>query len=88
MTTGPVPLRRTRARRHGPGRHLCRGVTKVYGEDGSPVHALRGVDLEARLGELLLLVGPSGCGKTTLLSVIAGVLDADGGRHRPCWART
>ncbi len=57
----------------------CRGVTKVYAEAGAEVHALRGVDLEARTGELLLLVGPSGCGKTTLLSVIAGVLDVTAG---------
>ena len=27
-----------------------------------------------------LIVGPSGCGKTTLLSVIAGILDADEGQ--------
>jgi len=36
---------------------------------------LRGVDFEARLGELTFIVGPSGCGKTTLLSVITGLLD-------------
>ncbi|MDE3153801.1 MAG: ABC transporter ATP-binding protein [Acidobacteriota bacterium] len=41
--------------------------------------ALRGVDLDVRYGELLMIVGPSGCGKTTLVSVIAGVLDRDGG---------
>ena len=28
---------------------------------------------------LLMLVGPSGCGKTTLVSILSGVLDADGG---------
>jgi putative ABC transport system ATP-binding protein len=39
------------------------------------VYALRGIDLEIRSGELLLLVGPSGCGKTTLLSILAGILD-------------
>ncbi len=58
---------------------VCRGVTKVYGEGGSAVHALRGVDLDVRTGELLMLVGPSGCGKTTLISVIAGILDQSGG---------
>jgi len=58
---------------------LCRAVTKVYEGDGTSTHALRGVDLEARAGEMLLLVGPSGCGKTTLLSVVAGILDATAG---------
>ncbi|MFY9985981.1 MAG: ABC transporter ATP-binding protein [Chthoniobacterales bacterium] len=40
---------------------------------------MRGVDLEVRDGELLMLVGPSGSGKTTLLSVIAGVHRRDAG---------
>ncbi len=42
--------------------------------------ALRGIDLDVRRGELLMLVGPSGCGKTTLLSIIAAILDKDGGQ--------
>jgi putative ABC transport system ATP-binding protein len=60
----------------------CRGVTKTYGAGASAVRALRGVDLEVRRGELLMMVGPSGCGKTTLISVIAGILDADEGECR------
>src|SRR5215204_692858 len=59
---------------------VCRGITKVYGEEAeSQVVALRGVDIDVRCGELMMLVGPSGCGKTTLISVIAGILDRDGG---------
>jgi putative ABC transport system ATP-binding protein len=56
-----------------------RAVHKNYGEGGTLVRALDGVDLEVRRGELLLLVGPSGCGKTTLLSVLCGILDATSG---------
>ncbi len=54
-------------------------VGKSYGTGDSVVHALKGVDFEARCGELLMIVGPSGCGKTTLLSVICGTLKYDSG---------
>lgn len=57
----------------------CRGVTKTYGRGNAAVQALRGVDLDVSTGELLMLVGPSGCGKTTLISVLAGLLQRDGG---------
>src|SRR6266516_3773996 len=60
----------------------CRGVTKTYGSGSSAVTALRGIDLEVRKGELMMLVGPSGCGKTTLISVSAGILDQDDGDCR------
>jgi putative ABC transport system ATP-binding protein len=57
----------------------CRGVTKTYGAGDASVMALRGVDLDVRRGELLMVVGPSGCGKTTLISVIAAILGHDSG---------
>ena len=57
----------------------CRKVVKVYDTGGQKVIALNGVDLEIKMGELMMLVGPSGCGKTTLISVIAGILDQDEG---------
>jgi len=58
----------------------CRAVTKEYGAGDASVMALRGIDLDVRRGELLMVVGPSGCGKTTLISVIAGILDQDSGQ--------
>ena len=57
----------------------CRGITKTFGSGDATVHALRGVDLEARFGEVMALVGPSGCGKTTLISILAGLLGRDEG---------
>jgi putative ABC transport system ATP-binding protein len=56
-----------------------RGVTKHFGIGDQQVLALRGVDWDVYKGQMSLIVGPSGCGKTTLLSVIAGILDADAG---------
>jgi len=60
----------------------CTGVTKNFGSGSTQVTALRGIDLEVRTGELMMLVGPSGSGKTTLLSVIAGILDRNDGQCR------
>jgi putative ABC transport system ATP-binding protein len=55
------------------------GVSKVFGTDATRTVALADVTLDLPYGELVLLVGPSGCGKTTLISVVAGLLDATRG---------
>ena len=41
--------------------------------------AVRDVSVEFRDGEMTSVLGPSGCGKTTMLNLIAGFLDPDGG---------
>jgi len=51
------------------------GLRREYGH----IVALDGVDLDVRDGEMLTLLGPSGCGKTTLLRLVAGLEDPDGG---------
>jgi ABC-2 type transport system ATP-binding protein len=50
-------------------------LTKRFGER----EALRGVSFGAAPGELVAIIGPNGAGKTTLLSILAGILDPDGG---------
>jgi len=57
----------------------CRGLTKGFGSGPTAVRALRGVDLDVKPAEVLMIMGPSGCGKTTLLSVISALLDPDSG---------
>ncbi len=51
------------------------GVYKRFGE----VEALRGLDLELRVGEWIGLLGPNGAGKTTLMRIVAGLTSADKG---------
>nr|WP_233493268.1 MULTISPECIES: ABC transporter ATP-binding protein [unclassified Meiothermus] len=50
----------------------------TFAYSGRPV--LRGVSLELRRAEWLALLGPNGGGKSTLLRVMAGLLNPQGGR--------
>jgi NitT/TauT family transport system ATP-binding protein len=54
-------------------------VRKVYRTGASEVVAVSDVTFDIFEGDLLCLVGPSGCGKTTVLKILAGLHDADGG---------
>lgn len=58
---------------------VCEDITKTFGSGETEVRALRGINLEVKEGELMMIVGPSGCGKTTLLSIIAGILNRTSG---------
>ncbi len=55
-----------------------RGLRKTF---GSTV-AVDSIDLDIAAGDLFFLLGPSGCGKTTLLRMLAGFTDPDGGTIR------
>jgi len=52
------------------------GLEKTY---AGGFHALKGVDLEIRKGEIFALLGPNGAGKTTLISIVCGIVTASGG---------
>ena len=55
-------------------------VVKSFPAGDTRTFALKGATLNAKFGELMMIVGPSGCGKTTLLSVICGTLQCEEGR--------
>ncbi len=52
------------------------GLTKSFGN----LLALRGIDLEVRNGESLVIFGPNGAGKTTLIKVLATIMNPSSGR--------
>ncbi len=68
-----------------------KNVHTYYGR----IHALQGVSLEVRRGEIVTLIGANGAGKTTILKTISGLLHAREGQvlfegsditHRPAHA--
>jgi NitT/TauT family transport system ATP-binding protein len=58
--------------------HLA-GVRKIYRKGREEFLAVSDVTFDVAKGELVSLVGPSGCGKTTVLKILAGLHEADGG---------
>jgi multiple sugar transport system ATP-binding protein len=65
-------------------RVVLENLTKTYPPAGKQTafHAVKGIDLEIRDGEFMVLVGPSGCGKSTTLRMIAGLEEITGGTIR------
>ena len=58
----------------------ARDLHMRYGEGPTAVPALRGVSLDVRAGEILMISGPSGSGKTTLLQLFGALKQPTAGR--------
>ena len=55
-------------------------INKTY-HNGSPLHVLKGIDLEIGEGEMVSIMGASGCGKSTLLNILGILDDYDSGEY-------
>lgn len=56
------------------------GLRKTYSQGETSIEALRGIDAEAKPGELVAILGASGSGKSTLLGLLAGLDEPTSGR--------
>lgn len=50
-----------------------RDITKTFGKGEMQLQVLKGVNLDIREGEFLVILGESGCGKSTLLNIVGGM---------------
>ena len=50
-----------------------RQITKSFGNGETQIQVLKGVNLDIREGEFLVILGESGCGKSTMLNIIGGM---------------
>lgn len=55
-------------------------INKTY-HGGSPLHVLKGIDLEVSQGELVSIMGASGSGKSTMLNILGILDDYDSGNY-------
>jgi ABC-2 type transport system ATP-binding protein len=54
-------------------------VSNLVKKYASGLHALKGINLDIRRGEIFALLGPNGAGKTTLINIICGIVNATSG---------
>ena len=66
--------------RHGDFAIEARGLVKRFKSGKAWVEVLKGVDFDARHGDLTMVMGPSGSGKSTLIAALSGLLKPEEGR--------
>jgi putative ABC transport system ATP-binding protein len=66
--------------RHGSAAVEAKGLTKRFKSGKAFVEVLKGVDFDAKHGDLTMVMGPSGSGKSTLIAALSGLLKPEEGR--------
>ncbi|QTN19276.1 ABC transporter ATP-binding protein [Brevundimonas sp. AJA228-03] len=81
FTPDPKPVIHTTAHgKHGDYAIEAKGLVKRFKSGKAYVEVLKGVDFDARHGDLTMVMGPSGSGKSTLIAALSGLLRPEQGR--------
>jgi len=66
--------------KHGDFAIEAKGLVKRFKSGKAFIEVLKGVDFDARHGDLTMVMGPSGSGKSTLIAALSGLLRPEDGR--------
>ncbi|MFA4899673.1 MAG: ABC transporter ATP-binding protein [Brevundimonas sp.] len=66
--------------KHGDFAIEAKALVKRFKSGKAWVEVLKGVDFDARHGDLTMVMGPSGSGKSTLIAALSGLLKPEEGR--------
>jgi putative ABC transport system ATP-binding protein len=66
--------------RHGQAAIQAKGLVKRFKTGRTWIEVLKGVDFDAKHGDLTMVMGPSGSGKSTLVAALSGLLKPEEGR--------
>ncbi|WP_298127890.1 ABC transporter ATP-binding protein [Brevundimonas sp.] len=66
--------------KHGEFAIEAKGLRKRFKTGRTFIEVLKGVDFDARHGDLTMVMGPSGSGKSTLIAALSGLLRPEEGR--------
>ena len=65
--------------KHGDAAIEAKGIVKRYKSGRGMIEVLKSVDIDAKHGDLTMIMGPSGSGKSTLIAALSGLLRPDEG---------
>lgn len=66
--------------KHGDFAIEAKGLVKRFKTGRTYIEVLKGIDFDARHGDLTMVMGPSGSGKSTLVAALSGLLEPNEGR--------
>jgi putative ABC transport system ATP-binding protein len=79
-TGGPAAMSNDHSHKRGQSALSAQGIVKRFKTGRTFIEVLKGVDFDAKHGDVTMVMGPSGSGKSTLVAALSGLLKPDEGK--------